>query len=165
MSDTIRATRPEPPPHVSARVEIAHTPIPKWAIGEFFGTFSRFFGCGSVCAAAATGAQIGIFQVAIVWGLGIATAILSHWLAQQRAPESRGHDRGRGLVAFSPPLGPFLSTRAMIAAFAVVALLYALFAGALAGYETAHGIVRGAPGSEATAMVFADFFQIPAGKR
>jgi glycerol uptake facilitator protein len=50
--------------------------IPKWFIGEFFGTFLLvFFGCGSVCAAVLTGAQVGVFQVAIVWGLGIATAI------------------------------------------------------------------------------------------
>ena len=50
--------------------------IPKWFIGEFFGTFLLvFFGCGSVCTAVLTGAQVGVFQVALVWGLGIATAI------------------------------------------------------------------------------------------
>ena len=76
MTEMIRATRPEPPPHVSAEINIARAPVPKWAIGEFFGTFLLvFFGCGSVCAAVATGAQVGVFQLAIVWGLGIATAI------------------------------------------------------------------------------------------
>src|SRR5687767_5586170 len=50
--------------------------IPAWFIGEFLGTFLLvFFGCGSVATAVLTGAQVGIFQVAIVWGLGIATAI------------------------------------------------------------------------------------------
>src|ERR1700761_7136754 len=50
--------------------------IPAWVGVEFVGTFLLvFFGCGSVCAAVTTGAQVGIFQVAIVWGLGIATAI------------------------------------------------------------------------------------------
>ena len=49
---------------------------PAWLVGEFFGTFLVvFFGCGSVCAATTTGAQFGAFQVAIIWGLGIATAI------------------------------------------------------------------------------------------
>ena len=47
--------------------------VPGWFTGEFFGTFLLvFFGCGSVCAAVTTGAQVGVFQVAIVWGLGIA---------------------------------------------------------------------------------------------
>ncbi|MGH7945891.1 MAG: aquaporin, partial [Opitutaceae bacterium] len=50
--------------------------VPAWFAGEFIGTFLLvFFGCGSVASATLTGAQIGIFQVAIVWGLGIATAI------------------------------------------------------------------------------------------
>lgn len=50
--------------------------LPRWFIGELFGTFLLvFFGCGSVSAAVLTGAQVGVFQVAIVWGLGIATAI------------------------------------------------------------------------------------------
>src|SRR5271154_6035711 len=54
----------------------ARTGLPAWMVGEFVGTFLLvFFGCGSVCAAVTTGAQVGVFQVAIVWGLGIATAI------------------------------------------------------------------------------------------
>ena len=50
--------------------------FPAWLVGEFIGTFLLvFFGCGSVATAVLTGAQVGIFQVAIVWGLGIAVAI------------------------------------------------------------------------------------------
>ena len=48
----------------------------RWMIGEFFGTFLLvFFGCGSVSVAVTTGAHLGLFEVAVVWGLGIATAI------------------------------------------------------------------------------------------
>ena len=55
---------------------MARAGIPAWVIGEFIGTFILvFFGCGSVCAAVTTGAQVGVLQVAIIWGLGIATAI------------------------------------------------------------------------------------------
>ncbi|MGI8889705.1 MAG: aquaporin [Chthoniobacterales bacterium] len=76
MNFVLRATRPEPSPQVDAEVKVAHTLIPKWAIGEFFGTFLLvFFGCGSVRTAVATGAPAGIFQAAIVWGIGIATTI------------------------------------------------------------------------------------------
>jgi glycerol uptake facilitator protein len=49
--------------------------LPGWLVGEFTGTFLLvFFGCGSVATAVLTGAQTGIFQVAIVWGIGIATS-------------------------------------------------------------------------------------------
>jgi hypothetical protein len=62
MTETLRATRPEPPPHVSAGIDIARTPVPKWAIGEFFGTFLLvFFGCGSDGAAGLLGG--GIYRV------------------------------------------------------------------------------------------------------
>ena len=139
--------------------------VPKWAIGEFFGTFLLvFFGCGSVCAAVATGAQVGIFQVAIVWGIGIATAIyltgslssahLNPAVTIAAAVWSRFPVR---LVV------PYIGVQ-MIGAFAAAALLYSIFGGAIAGYEAKHGIIRGAAGSEATAMVFADYFPNPAGK-
>jgi glycerol uptake facilitator protein len=165
MSETIRATRPQPPPQVSAEVEVARLSVPKWAIGEFFGTFLLvFFGCGSVCAAVATGAQVGVFQVAIVWGIGIATAIyltgslssahLNPAVTIASAAWSRFPVR---LVI------PYLIVQ-MIGAFAAAALLYSIFAGAIAGYEAKHGIVRGAEGSEATAMVFGDYFPNPGGK-
>ena len=131
MSETIRATRPEPPPNVSADVEVANTPVPKWAIGEFFGTFLLvFFGCGSVCAAVATGAQVGVFQVAIVWGIGIATAIyltgslssahLNPAVTIASAVWSRFPVR---LVV------PYIGVQ-MLGAFAAAALLYSIFSGA-----------------------------------
>ena len=50
--------------------------IPAWMVGEFVGTFILvFFGCGSVTAAVTMGVAAGVFEVAIIWGLGIATAI------------------------------------------------------------------------------------------
>ncbi|MEQ1354370.1 MAG: aquaporin, partial [Candidatus Acidiferrum sp.] len=162
MSEIIRATRPEPPPHVSADVEVAKTPVPKWAIGEFFGTFLLvFFGCGSVCAAVATGAQVGVFQVAIVWGLGIATAIYltgslsSAHLNPAVTIASAAWSRFPARLVL-----PYIAVQ-MIGAFAAAALLYSIFGGAIAGYEAKHGIVRGAEGSEASAMVFGEFFPNP----
>ncbi len=165
MDEPIRATRPEPPPHVSAEIEVAATPIPKWAIGEFFGTFLLvFFGCGSVCAAVTLGAQVGVFQVAIVWGLGIATAIyltgslssahLNPAVTIASAAWSRFPAR---LVA------PYILVQ-MLGAFAAAALLYGIFSGAISSYETKNKITRGETGSEATAMVFGEYFPNPGGK-
>ena len=165
MTETIRATRPEPPPHVSAGVEVAHTPIPKWAIGEFFGTFLLvFFGCGSVCAAVSTGAQVGVFQVAIVWGIGIATAIyLTGSLSSAHLNPSVTIAAAAWSRFPAKLVIPYILVQ-LLGAFAAAAMLYFIFAGALAGYETKHGIVRGAEGSEATAMVFGDYFPNPGGK-
>ncbi len=165
MTETIRATRPEPPPHVSAEVEVAHTPIPKWAIGEFFGTFLLvFFGCGSVCAAVSTGAQVGVFQVAIVWGIGIATAIyLTGSLSSAHLNPSVTIASAAWSRFPAKLVIPYILVQ-LLGAFAAAAMLYFIFAGALAGYEAKHGIVRGAEGSEATAMVFGDYFPNPGGK-
>lgn len=162
--EPIRATRPKPPPHVSAEVEVAATPIPKWAIGEFFGTFLLvFFGCGSVCAAVATGAQVGVFQVAIVWGIGIATAIyltgslssahLNPAVTIAAAAWSRFPAR---LVV------PYIAVQ-LLGAFAAAALLFSLFGGVIRAYESKHQIIRGEAGSEASAMVFGEYFPNPGG--
>ena len=165
MAETIRATRPEPPHHVSAEIEVAHTPIPKWAVGEFFGTFLLvFFGCGSVCAAVLTGAQVGVFQVAIVWGLGIATAIYL------TGSLSSAHLNPAVTVASAVwsrfPMRlvlPYVAVQ-MLGAFVAAAVLFGIFAGPLRSYENKHGIVRGEVGSEATAMVFGEYFPNPSGK-
>src|ERR1700723_2010173 len=107
--------------------------IPAWMIGEFVGTFLLvFFGCGSVCAAVTTGAQVGVFQVAIVWGLGIATAIYL------TAALSGAHLNPAVTISLavwggfpqSRVLG-YIATQ-MVAAFASAALLYVIFGGAIA---------------------------------
>src|SRR5882757_6462766 len=128
-------------------------PPRSWITGEFFGTFLLvFFGCGSVASAVLTGAQVGIFQVAIVWGLGIATAI------HLTGALSGAHLNPAVTCALATCMDfpfrrvlPYVAAQ-MTGAIAAAALLHAVFAGPLSAYETAHGIVRGAPGSEASAM-------------
>ena len=165
MSETIRATRPEPPPHVSADIEIATTPIPKWAIGEFFGTFIFFFfGMGSVCSAVTTGAQVGVFQIAIVWGLGLTTAIYLTGSLSSAHLNPAVTIASAVWARFPKRLVlPYIAVQ-MLGAFAAAAVLFAIFAGPLRAYENKHGIVRGEPGSEATAMVFGEYFPNPGGK-
>lgn len=141
------------------------TPIPAWFAGEFIGTFILvFFGCGSVAAAVLTGAQVGIFQVAIVWGLGIATAIyltgsvsgahLNPAVTIALATWGRFPWRNVGRYVLAQFLGAFVASAAV----------YLVFQGTLASFESAHHLTRGAPGSEASAMIFGEYFPNPGGK-
>jgi glycerol uptake facilitator protein len=139
--------------------------LPKWIIGEFVGTFLVvFFGCGSVCASVLTGAQVGVFQVAIVWGLGIATAIYltgalsgAHLNPAVTVSMAVWSDFPKNRIA------PYLVAQ-LLGAFVAAAMLYFVFGDALRMYEQANGIVRGGSGSEASAMVFGEYFPSPGGK-
>ncbi len=139
--------------------------LPKWFVGEFFGVFLVvFFGCGSVCASVLTGAQAGVFQVAIVWGLGIATAI--HLTGALSGAHLNPAVTAAMAVWSGFPksrVAPYVAAQ-LLGAFAAAAALYLVFGGALRLYESEHGIARGAPGSEASAMVFGEFFPSPGGK-
>lgn len=136
--------------------------LSKWVIGELLGTFLLvFFGCGAVASAVTSGALVGVFQVAIVWGLGIATAIhltaslsgahlnpaVTVTMAMFRAfPKSR--------------VVPYIAVQ-LLGAFLASAALYLVFHEPLSGFERANGITRGMPGSEASAKVFGEYFPNP----
>ena len=139
--------------------------IPAWVIGEFVGTFILvFFGCGSVCAAVTTGAEVGVFQVAIVWGLGIATAIYL------TAALSGAHLNPTVTISLAVWGGfpkrrvPGYIASQMAGAFVSAAVLYLIFGGAISEFEAKNGIVRGTTGSEASAMVFGEYYPNPQGK-
>lgn len=138
---------------------------PAWFVGEFLGTFLLvFFGCGAVATAVLTGAQVGIFQVAIVWGLGIATAIyLTGSLsgAHLNPAVTIAQAAWNGFPWRNVPRYVFAQFAGALVASAV---LFAMYHGTLTAYETTHQIVRGSPGSEATAMIFGEFFPNPGGK-
>jgi glycerol uptake facilitator protein len=139
--------------------------LPKWLIGEFFGTFLVVFcGCGSVCTSVLTEAQVGASQVAIVWGLGIATAI---YLTGALSGAHLNPAVTVSLAVWShfpkTRVAPYVATQ-LLGAFVAAAVLYFVFGDALRLYEQANGIVRGGLGSEASAMVFGEFFPSPGGK-
>jgi glycerol uptake facilitator protein len=138
---------------------------PAWFVGEFLGTFMLvFFGCGSIAGAVLMGAQVGIFQVAIVWGIGIAAAI------HLTGSLSGAHLNPAVTIAFAAWADfpwknvPRYVFAQFCGAFVASAALYICFHGAFAAYEAAHGIVRGEAGSEATAMVFGEYFPNPGGR-
>lgn len=133
------------------------------AAGEFVGTLILvFFGVGAVQAAVATGAQAGLWQVAVVWAIGVSLAIYAV------AAYSGAHiNPAITLVAAVYDRMPITRVVvywiAQLAGAATAALiLYAMYAEAILELERQHGLLRGGPGSELSAMVFGEYFPNPA---
>ncbi len=134
-------------------------PLVRCCFAEAIGTFLLvLFGVGAVHVAVLTGALQGLWQVAVVWGLGITIAIytvgsisgahlnpavsiaLAAW---GRFPASR--------------LVPYIAAQ-FAGAFAAAAVLFGLFASFLTERETTLGVRRGAPESVLTAMCYGEYF-------
>lgn len=129
---------------------------------ELIGTFLLiFFGCGAVHAAVLTGAQSGLWQVAVVWGIAIMLA------SYTVGSISGAHINPAMTIAMhlwrdfpATRILPYIGaqvTGAMLAA----ASLFILFEPHIAAKESAKGITRGAPGSEITAMCYGEYFPSP----
>lgn len=131
--------------------------------GEFLGVLVLvFFGVGSVNTAVLAGAQQGLWQVAVVWGVGIALAIYAV------GSVSGAHLNPAITVAMAiwrgfpgAKIAPYMAAQ-LAGAMCGSLVLYGLFAGMIAHFEAAHHLVRGGPGSELSAMVFGQYFPNPA---
>ncbi len=132
--------------------------------GELIGTFLLvLFGTGVVASAVFTGAQAGLWQVAVVWGIGVALAIyvtaelsgahLNPAVTFALALLRPSFPRARVL----PYWGAQLSG-AILAGLVV----YSTFAPLIGRFEAREGIRRGSSGSEASAMAFGEYFPNPA---
>jgi len=134
----------------------------KWLTGELVGTFLLvFFGCGAVASAVTSGALVGLFEVAIVWGLGITLAICI------TASLSGAHLNPAVTIAMAVFRGfpkklvlPYIIVQ-MSGAFLASAVLYLIFSEPLKSFEMENQIIRSAPGSEASAKVFGEYFPNP----
>lgn len=147
---TVAAT-PAPPDRLLAR-----------CVAEAAGTFLLvLLGVGAVHAAVLTDAQTGVWQVAVVWAIAVAVAI------HATAAVSGAHVNPAITAAFAAFGGfprrfvlPYWGAQ-LIGATAAGVVLLLVFGDALRGFEAAEGIVRGAPGSERSAMCFGEYFPNP----
>ena len=132
---------------------------------ELVGTYLlAFFGCGSVLSAVITGAQVGLWQVAVVWGFGISLAIyataaasgahLNPAVTLSVALRRRDTFPARRVLPYW--------TAQLAGAFLAAATLYACFSPFIARFERAHHLVRGQPGSQLSAMIFGEYGPNPA---
>lgn len=133
--------------------------------GELLGTaLMVLLGTGAVACAELTGALRGLWEVAAVWGGAVALAIYvtgglsgAHlnpavtvaiaWLRPMRFPRTWAV--------------PYVLAQCVGAALGAL-LVLAAFGPLLARFEAREGLVRGAPGSERAALVFAQAFPHPA---
>jgi glycerol uptake facilitator protein len=137
-------------------------PLLPRCFAEALGTYLLvFFGCGSVHAAVLTGAQSGLWQVAIVWGVAIMVAVYTVGAisgahinpAVSVALAAWGRFPGRDVAPYAlSQLG---------GAFLAAATLFLFFGGFLAEKEQEKKVVRGQRGSEVTAMCYGEYFPSP----
>ena len=155
-------TEIEPFPAGEMRAGVAPLPLGPALIAEYVGTFVLvFFGVGAVNAAVATGAQAGLWQVAVVWAVGVSLGIYAS------ASMSGAHLNPAITVAAAIYEGfswrrviPYAIVQTAGAATASL-VLYGMFSEAIVEFERRRGLLRGGPGSELSAMVFGEYFPNP----
>ena len=134
-------------------------------IGETIGTYLMvMIGTSSVAAAAITGAQVGLWQVAVVWTLGVSLAIYA------TANISGAHLNPAVTLAFAIfrrnrfdyRLIPLYWTAQLIGSVFAGLTVLGMFGPAIARFEAENGIIRGEAGSQRSAMAFGEYFPNPA---
>lgn len=134
----------------------------KGFIGELLGTFVlTLFGCACVSCAVLFGEYISIFQVGMVWGIGVTLAIyLTRYLscahlnpAVSVAMVVAGRMKANKL--------PCYISAQFLGAFLAGLMVYLLFSPSIAHYEALHYIVRGSAASIDTARMFGEFYPNP----
>ncbi len=134
-------------------------------IGEMVGTYLLvMIGTSSVAAAAITGAQVGLWQVAVVWTIGVSLSIYA------TANISGAHLNPAVTLAFAIfrredfdyRFIPLYWVAQLIGAILAGLTVLGMFGPAIARFEAENGIARGAEGSQRSAMVFGEYFPNPA---
>ncbi len=138
-------------------------PIRPALVGEFLGTFVMvFFGTGVVHAAVMSGAQVGLWQVAVVWAVAVSLGIYT------AAALSGAHINPAITLVVAVFDGfpfkrviPYWVAQVAGAAFAGI-ILFIVYHELIAAFEAKNNLARGEPGSQLSAMVFGEYFPNPA---
>lgn len=127
-------------------------------MAEFLGTaLLIFFGTGCVAALTVAGASFGLWEISIIWGIGVSMAIYL------TAGVSGAHLNPAVSVAlwlfagFEKRKLPFYILAQIAGAFCGALLVYTLYSGLFVEFEQTHQIVRGSEASLQLASVFSTF--------
>jgi MIP family channel proteins len=129
---------------------------------EFIGTFVfLLLGLCATTSSVITGAQSGIWQGAVVWGIAVSLAIYA------TSDVSGAHINPAVSLAmavmkpdteFSWFQCAYYIIAQVLGSIAAAAVNYAMWSNFIHDYESKNNIDRGSPGSEVSAMVFCDYF-------
>lgn len=127
-------------------------------IAEFLGTgLFLFFGIGCLCALKLTSANLGLWEVCIIWGLGISLAV---YLTSGISGAHLNPAVTVALWLFARFPGnkvlPYILAQ-VIGAFGGALLAYLLYASYFTAFEGAHHIVRGSMESLQLASIFSTY--------
>jgi len=130
---------------------------------EFIGTFLLIlFGCGSVAVSVWTGSY-DLWAVSLMWFLGVGLGVYA------AAAISGGHINPAVTIAVAAfddefewgKVIPYIVAQ-ILGAFVAAAAIHLAVGGILAAFEATNGIIRGAAGSQLSAMAFTTFAPNPA---
>ncbi|WP_438279583.1 MIP/aquaporin family protein [Pseudomonas alabamensis] len=127
-------------------------------LAEFLGTaLLIFFGTGCVAAMKVAGAGFGLWEISIVWGIGVSMGIYL------TAGISGAHLNPAVSIAlwlfagFERRKVPFYILAQMLGAFCSAALVYTLYSNLFFDFEQSHGMVRGSVESLELASIFSTY--------
>ncbi|MHC2147547.1 MIP/aquaporin family protein [Pseudomonas sp. PSXD-163] len=127
-------------------------------MAEFLGTaLLIFFGTGCVAALKVAGASFGLWEISIIWGVGVSMAIYL------TAGVSGAHLNPAVSIAlwlfagFEKHKLPFYIVAQIAGAFCGAALVYTLYSNLFFDYEQTHAMVRGSQASLELASVFSTY--------
>ncbi|KMJ46220.1 aquaporin family protein [Xenorhabdus khoisanae] len=127
-------------------------------ISEFLGTaLLVFFGLGCVAAARLAGAQLGLWEISIIWGFGVALAVYL------TAGISGAHLNPAVTIALClfanfdrKKVLPYIIAQ-MLGGFVAALIIYMMYYNLFLDYEQVHNTVRGSQESLFTAGVFSTY--------
>jgi len=127
-------------------------------MAEFLGTgLLVFFGTGCVAALKVAGASLGLWEISIIWGVGVSMAIYL------TAGVSGAHLNPAVSIAlclfsgFEKHRLPFYIVAQVAGAFCSAALVYTLYSNLFFDYEQTHAMLRGSSASLELAGVFSTY--------
>ena len=133
-------------------------------LAEVIGTWLMVFAGTSVVAAAVlTGAQVGLWQVAVAWALGVSMAI---YLTGAVSGAHLNPAVSLAFAIFRPRdfplrlLVPYWLSQLAGGVLAGLSVLV-LYGSLIRHFEIQHGIDRGEPGSQLSSMLFGEYFPNP----